>query len=194
MRKVRGTPHYQLMVKTPQMRFSALKKQFPRAHIDEARNAQALQQYVHKEETRIGTLVEENEYYPSLAKMWDLFQEWHDKKFEVDEDSLNVVNPKNDENERLKIFDAFIADAIVRGYHVETMGVNPQMRSCVKHYMYQILKRSRKIRRQTDRQTDEILVQTIDIPNEGTEGSEEGRSSSVSSEGASSTESESIEA
>lgn len=94
MRKVRGTPHYQLMVKTPQMRFSALKKQFPRAHIDEARNAQALQQYVHKEETRIGTLVEENEYYPSLAKMWDLFQEWHDKKFEVDEDSLNVVNPK----------------------------------------------------------------------------------------------------
>lgn len=47
-----GTEHYQLMVKTPQVRFSAVKKQFPRAHIEIARNPAALAQYVAKEETR----------------------------------------------------------------------------------------------------------------------------------------------
>jgi len=31
-----GTEHYQLMVKTPQVRFSAVKKAFPRGHIEAA--------------------------------------------------------------------------------------------------------------------------------------------------------------
>lgn len=48
-----GTLHYQGMLLTPQVRFSAVKKEFPRAHIEIARDIQALRQYVHKAETRV---------------------------------------------------------------------------------------------------------------------------------------------
>lgn len=37
-----GTEHYQLMVRTPQVRFSSVKKVFPTAHIEACRNFQAL--------------------------------------------------------------------------------------------------------------------------------------------------------
>lgn len=67
-----GTRHYQLSVKTPQVRFSALKKQFLRAHIEIARNPIALQQYVQKEETRTGQLPIQSDRYPSLVKLWQL--------------------------------------------------------------------------------------------------------------------------
>jgi len=67
-----GTPHYQLMVKTPQTRFGSIKKAFPRAHIEPARDIKALSKYVSKEETRIGTLPL-NDKYPSLTVLWDLF-------------------------------------------------------------------------------------------------------------------------
>ena len=46
-----GTEHYQLILRTPQVRFSAVKQVFPRAHIEVARNVGALTAYVHKEDT-----------------------------------------------------------------------------------------------------------------------------------------------
>ena len=48
-----GTKHFQGMLTTPQVRFSAVKKAFPRAHIEAARMKKALQKYVHKEDTRV---------------------------------------------------------------------------------------------------------------------------------------------
>lgn len=156
-----GTPHYQLMVKTPQVRFAAVKKMFPRAHIDEARNVAALEQYVQKDETRIGELPSQSEFYPSLAKFWILFTNWYDnEKFPTGDASYNSA-PYGDA--ALSLLDEFIADIITKGYHVETMGVNPQIRACVKNYLEAILIRSRNeiaenIRRQTDRQTDGVIV------------------------------------
>lgn len=51
-----GTEHYQLLLKTPQVRFSTVKKLLGRAHIELCRNPQALMQYVTKEETRVAPL------------------------------------------------------------------------------------------------------------------------------------------
>lgn len=51
-----GTLHLQLAVRTPQLRFSTMKKHFPRAHIEIARNAAAFLQYVNKADTRVGLL------------------------------------------------------------------------------------------------------------------------------------------
>lgn len=75
-----GTEHYQGMLRTPQARFSAIKKVFPRAHIEVAKNPAALKKYVHKEETRVAeveripTLFE---YQTLIAKKWveDEYQE-----------------------------------------------------------------------------------------------------------------------
>lgn len=38
-----GTKHYQLLVKTPRIRFGGVKKEFPRAHVEVARNVAALE-------------------------------------------------------------------------------------------------------------------------------------------------------
>ena len=65
-------PHYQLMVKTPQVRFSAVRKMFPRAHVEAAREPSALKRYVGKVESRVGALPTSQEMYPSLSKFWDL--------------------------------------------------------------------------------------------------------------------------
>lgn len=51
-----GTQHIQAALKTDNVKFSMVKKCLKRAHIEPARNAVALRQYVHKEETRIAPL------------------------------------------------------------------------------------------------------------------------------------------
>lgn len=64
-----GTEHYQIYVKSKQ-RFSALKKAFPRAHIEVCRNPDAVRQYVKKEDTRIGNLPAEAKNKP--MSMWQV--------------------------------------------------------------------------------------------------------------------------
>ena len=158
-----GTPHYQLMVTTPQVRFSAVKKAFPRAHIEVARDRKALTAYVKKEDTRVASLQTDNKY-PSLQTLWDMFAEFvNNKKYR------NLVDTSPER--RLEIFDDFIRDAIDKGFMVETMGVNPQMRSSVKQYGENIVLRS--LRRQTDRQTAENNVEVISIPEYNAEQSDE---------------------
>lgn len=53
-----GTLHIQGMLKTDNVRFSAVKKVLPRAHIELARNAFQLERYVSKEATREGELTQ----------------------------------------------------------------------------------------------------------------------------------------
>jgi len=131
-----GTPHYQLIVKTPQVRFSAMKKAFPRAHIEIARNPSALEQYVHKEDTKDAELSQDNELYPSLQKMWDMFYEYLTNKWK----EHHVMNWANEKF--LERFDEFISFKIEQGYVLETMAVNPQIRSSVKNYGLAIYTRS----------------------------------------------------
>lgn len=155
-----GTPHYQLMITTPQVRFSAIKKAFPRSHIEIARDKKALTKYVNKEDTRIAILPTDSKY-PSLQTLWDMFYDY-----------LVLDNQENrfcriGEDERLLIFDQFISERIEEGYIVETMAVNPQIRSSIKKFGRSIIIRS-NIRRQTDRQTVENNVELGSITN-GTE-------------------------
>lgn len=156
-----GTEHYQLMITTPQVRFSAIKKAFPRSHIEVARDRKALTKYVNKEDTRTGTLPTDNKY-PSMQTLWDMFAQWIDDK----QDWWNWNSDK-----ALEQFDKFICSSIEEGYIVETLAVNPQIRSCVKNYFVPMMYRS-NARRQTDRQTDEKDVEVNSINGrQGEEGS-----------------------
>lgn len=163
-----GTPHYQLIVRSGQQRFGTIKKAFPRAHIEGARNVEALAQYVKKEETRVGELPQSNELYPSLQKLWDLMAEFI-QEFNLEQRWYDAA-PEG----KLELFDEFIRHTIEQGYVVETMAANPQTRSCVKLYGENIYIRS--LRRRTDRQTDtswmefegdEIISQDIQNASEG---------------------------
>jgi len=168
-----GTPHYQLLVKTPQVRFSAVKKAFPRAHVEQARNVSALQQYVTKSDTRLAGLPTAQECYPSMSKLWDLItsylnaQPFYSKH--IYEQSIRIMGMLSEERDELvmSMFDSAIAHLIRQGYHVESMAVNPQVRSCWKRYYKPLFERSAKKscdNFQTDRQTDTALESSISVP------------------------------
>lgn len=63
-----GTPHIQGFLKTQQVRFSQVKKAFPRAHIEVARNPTALAQYVVKDETRVQAIQQVQVATPRLIQ------------------------------------------------------------------------------------------------------------------------------
>lgn len=148
-----GTPHYQLLLHTGQVRFSAVKKIFTRAHIEPARNPTALKQYVHKEETREGQLQENDDMYPSLSKFWDMvFDYWQ----RYDKDALDNAKLQdgifelydgrdiNDAKVRLSMLDEAAAYLIRQGYHVEGIAVNPSTRSAVSRFLPAIFERCQK--------------------------------------------------
>jgi len=72
-----GTPHLQLMLKTSATeRGSAVKKVFPRAHIEKAKSEKALTKYVHKEDTRVDEFRTHSvpsifQYQKTIASKWD---------------------------------------------------------------------------------------------------------------------------
>jgi len=123
-RGAQGTEHYQLIARTPQVRFSQVKKAFPRAHIEAAKNAPALAAYVHKTDTRVSELSESQERYPSLSKLWELIYDELDVGWSCGECSVSFGS------DSLRVFDRACSQLIRRGYHIETMAVNPQIRSC----------------------------------------------------------------
>lgn len=144
-----GTHHYQLLVKTPQVRFSAIKKVFPTAHIEVARNVAALRNYVHKEDTRVEEIKQVENKFVSWKDVRDRFFEWI-----VDMGYSHL----NRDDERMYRWDEFIGISIAEGIECDVIGVNPQYRSCIMKYWTSYVRRQldkqTDIDTQTDRQTD----------------------------------------
>lgn len=165
-----GTIHYQLMVRSGQQRFSAIKRQFPRAHIEPARNVTALKQYVQKEDTRVGQLVTNHDNYPSLNKFYELIFRTHlhgdilcthEEKQCWNECELPwTIIYDGDIDERisrdpLQFLDQVTAYLINKGYHVEQHTGNPLIRSTWRKFWRNILSRTaeeslKKLREQTE--------------------------------------------
>lgn len=146
-----GTLHYQIRLGTPQVRFSAVKKQFPRAHIEVARSFEALGNYVHKEETRVGELPTSQDKYPSLSKFWDLVFDYF---AELGKEGFDYVAMSDghvrfyDENRRmmshdnpLVLLDEATRHLIKNGYYVEGIACNPSTRSAWKNLWHAIMVR-----------------------------------------------------
>lgn len=136
-----GTQHYQGMLRTPQVRFSAVKKIFPRAHIEVARNPIALKQYVHKEETRVAevdripTLFE---YETIIAKMWN------EEEFQVRWQTAIRLESIPDINlVAMKYIDSLVAADIENGRRgAEFIAINPMWRSAWIKFWRSIIKRN----------------------------------------------------
>lgn len=147
-----GTPHYQLMLRTPQVRFSAVKSTFPRAHIEVSRNPTALAAYVQKDETRVGQLQLDQGKYPTQLQLFQWFSSyWY------------TVNQEKKTN-NLEIFDLMVAQKIAQGYMIGAEVMNPQIRAFIKKFGDQLaLRHRRSLDRQTDRQP-ELFSQSAIIP------------------------------
>jgi len=163
-----GTPHYQLLVTTGQVRFSAVKKAFSRAHIEPARNVAALKQYVHKEDTQVAALPQSSDKYPSLSKFWIMVAQYC---FSYEKDRLDMIEWSDNkrmvlyrtqkpptEEQWLELFRDAISHYISEGYHVESFYSPPNI-SVFKHFARSILSRSLdELSLQTARQTDVRLI------------------------------------
>lgn len=150
-----GHLHFQLIVKTPQVRARAVMNAFPSAEIQIARNEHALEAYVHKEETRDGVL-KSVKVAISWTNVCDKFFEWVE--------CMGYDTETNFER-RLELWDEFINDSIAQGVRCELIGVNPQYRSCIGKYWSGMFrsygskqKDTTSVDRQTDRQTEEVSV------------------------------------
>lgn len=143
-----GTPHYQLMVKSPQVRFAAVKKMFGRAHIEVARAPKKLEAYVHKEDTRVAELPGQSQLYPSQSTFWELLYEQCVGLNVVNITSLSRVEWWEKEFDRfgkdpMKVFDQCVFSLISKGYFVEHHAMNPQVRGAWKAYALAVLHRTR---------------------------------------------------
>lgn len=164
-----GMLHYQLMLQTPQVRFSAVKSAFPAAHIEIAKRKIALSQYVVKEATRIAELPQGDEKYPTAAKFWMLVYKHHQTGNtsgwdESDEDAVRFYDDnrqKELEANPLAFLDLTAAHLIRSGYVIDHLITNPGIRSFWNKFHAEILYRTRAVDRQTDRQK-EVLADAQD--------------------------------
>nr|WPR18774.1 MAG: replication polyprotein [Owegonang virus 13] len=159
-----GTEHFQGMLTTPQVRFSAVKKVLPRAHIELARNKQALAQYIRKEETRNGEYTVVNSAIPSLFEYQTkvaarvneaVIQGFYDDRLELWVHGKIKKQPDIDEiamDHLDRIVEQDIADG-VRG--VEYIAINPMWRSSWKKFWRSIIKRDASLQAQPSPQADE---------------------------------------
>lgn len=157
--------HLQLMLETPRIRFGAVKKQFPKAHIEVARNKHQLSLYVKKTDTRVAVAEQ-----PATPTIWEfntmvahridtqdlnkyLLNVRHidytkhadaiyvDREWVVMGDIWKSVKP----NEMLEYIDTVIMEFISEGVRgAEYMGVNPMFRSAWKTYGVALIERAAK--------------------------------------------------
>jgi len=139
-----------LLLKTPQTRGTRVAKFFPKCDIGDARNYHALQNYVHKEDTRVAEFKTVVNRSPQWSVVCDKFFDW-----------LIVNEPQSTffgvvEDERSRLWDKFIGISIEEGMRVDIIGVNPQYRSCIQRYWlnYIALAKTRVPVDNVDRQTN----------------------------------------
>lgn len=132
-----GTRHYQGMLKTPQVRFSQVKKYFPRAHIEVARNPDALAQYVRKEETRVAVVESVPtlfEYQGKVANDWNE-DEWKEISKDIPAEKI--------EDAALLYVDRIVKKHIEAGVRgAEFIAINPMWRSSWKKFWRSIIIRN----------------------------------------------------
>lgn len=141
-----GTPHYQGMVTTPQVRFSAVKKVFPRAHIEVARNKKALASYVHKDDTRVMEVADRQSNIPTLFDyQHTVARKWDDDEWRGFADRRLEESPKMDLGDiALEYVDSIVALDIQNGLcGVEYIAINPMWRSAWKKFWRSMIMRER---------------------------------------------------
>lgn len=134
-----GKLHLQLLLKTPQVRFSAVKKQYPQAHIEVARDDKALARYVHKDESRVMGVE-----HTATPTVWDfngmVLEKWDCEEFEKFA-KVTEWNRATDEM-AMTYVDKLIGELIESGVRgAEYMGVNPMIRSSWKKFWRQMVYR-----------------------------------------------------
>lgn len=119
--------HAQLFLRTEQTRGTKVAKFFPHSHIEVAKNKFALQNYVHKEDTRVA----EFKTIENRSPQWSVVV---DKFFDYMVANHPTAMEEQYEHIKLEHWDEFIRLSIREGMRIDVIGVNPQYRSCIIRY------------------------------------------------------------
>jgi len=136
-----GTKHFQGMLKTTQVRFSAVKKHYPRAHIEVARNKEALSNYVSKEETRVASFGGNES--PTIFQYQDIIaDDWNDDEYIKFISDPQIIKMYDDPT--MAYVDELCRKRIQEGaVGLEFIAVNPIWRSSWKRFSSSIVSRRR---------------------------------------------------
>jgi len=150
-----GTRHFQGMLKTPQVRFAKVKKAFPRAHIEKARNSAALALYVNKKDTRIATY--EATGVPSMFEYQAIIAErWEPEEFSFRRQEQAQYAPrkwKDTDDLALEYVDDIVGELIQEGSKgIEFIAINPMWRCSWKKFWAQIIARHASLSVQAEAQ------------------------------------------
>lgn len=153
-----GTLHYQGMLKTPQVRFSAVKKEFPRAHIEVARSATALKKYVNKEDTRVAhvrSIPTLFEYQTQIATKWN--EEQFQQRWELRCRTAGKEVPDPTDT-AMGYIDSLVAQDIEQGMRgIEFIAINPLWRSSWMRFWRSIVNRQKNFPAQSITQDAPVL-------------------------------------
>jgi len=147
-----GTLHIQGMVKTLSVRFAALKKALPRAHIEAARNATALAKYVVKEDTRVQSIPTVKTATQADVQNWvcnQVLEDCYRMEQKSLKEPLNVLDYVESDlilkysdmiRKHWEMYvDEGVRSLIKSGYYgVEYVMANPQVRMAFKKYLPEI--------------------------------------------------------
>jgi len=138
-----GTLHIQGMLKTKSVKFSAVKKHFPRAHIELAKSPTALEKYVAKSETRVGELPKTkcatvNNLNSCILELWPIAKH-HNHLYTL---LCAIREYHGNENTGLNLLDEITATLMAQGYYgVEYISANPSVRATWKKFWEHIVRR-----------------------------------------------------
>jgi len=162
-----GTRHFQGLLNTPPVRFSAVKRAYPRAHIEVCRDVAKLRNYVHKKETQIAKF--ESNDVPNMfqlqnevACMWDwkCFRMFHQERNTKAEKAKDVAST---DEIALEYLDSLVADMIEEGrIGLEFIAINPMWRSSWKKFWRSILIRNE--RKESDVKATNEIIDIEDAP------------------------------
>lgn len=158
-----GVQHFQGMLTTPQIRFSAVKRVFPKAHIELCKNKIALVKYVKKEDTRIQSIPDRSSNIPTL---WDysdsLATAYNSDEFEVFKTKYTEKDiVKMTQNDMiLEYIDTLVSLDIERGLKgIEFIAINPMFRSAWKKFGISMIRRAES-NISSDRSIDNATTQS----------------------------------
>lgn len=127
-----------MMLLTPQVRAAAVKRVYPRAHIEIARDRKALEKYVTKEDTRVAVIECNNipsifEYQTIIAKRWT----------EEGYEELRTQFPRKDPDDVAMFYlDSLVSEDIRTGQRgAEWIATNPMWRNAWKKFWRSIIER-----------------------------------------------------
>jgi len=138
--------HFQGMLKTPQVRFSEIKRQYPRAHIEVARNPLLLTAYVHKENSRVADytpcqVMNMFQLQDVIAGDWNA-EEW--TKYWNEHLTLGLKNGRLPDMDdiAMKYVRSLVAKRIESGQRgLEFTSINPMWTTSWKYFWRQIITR-----------------------------------------------------